>query len=48
MAHEQGDGLVALLTGAGFTDAREVAHLDHRFGRIAVVRASRSVDTVDS
>ncbi|WP_007023191.1 class I SAM-dependent methyltransferase [Saccharomonospora iraqiensis] len=48
VAHEQGDGLVALLTGAGFTDAREVAHLDHRFGRIAVVRATRPMDTMDS
>ncbi len=45
--HDPGDGLVALLTGAGFADAREVAHLDHRFGRIAVVRATRPDDTGD-
>jgi len=35
------DGIVALLTGAGFEDAREVGHLDHPFGRVAFVQATR-------
>ncbi len=48
VTRNHGDGLIALLAGAGFADAREVAHLDHRFGRIAVVRATRSMDTADS
>ncbi|WP_019819521.1 class I SAM-dependent methyltransferase [Saccharomonospora saliphila] len=40
-----GDSLVTLLTEAGFDAVREVEHLDHRFGRIAIVRATRPVDT---
>ncbi|MCH6158892.1 class I SAM-dependent methyltransferase [Streptomyces marispadix] len=40
-ARNQGDGIVALLAGAGFGDAREVAHADHRFGRITFVQATR-------
>ena len=35
-----GDGIVALLADAGFADAREVAHVDHRFGRITFVQAT--------
>ncbi|GAA6525361.1 class I SAM-dependent methyltransferase [Intrasporangium sp. DVR] len=37
-----GSGIVSLLAAAGFEDAREVAHLDHRFGPITFVRASRA------
>lgn len=36
-----GDGIVDLLTDAGFTDAREVDHIDHRFGPITIVQATR-------
>jgi ubiquinone/menaquinone biosynthesis C-methylase UbiE len=35
------DGIVALLAKAGFGDAREVEHVDHRFGRVTVVQATR-------
>lgn len=38
--HGQAD-LVRLLTDAGFTDAREVEHVEHRFGPIAFVQATR-------
>ncbi|QKW32838.1 class I SAM-dependent methyltransferase [Actinomadura sp. NAK00032] len=38
-AHD--DGIIALLADAGFADAREVAHTDHRFGRVAFVQATR-------
>ncbi|GAA1880267.1 class I SAM-dependent methyltransferase [Actinomadura bangladeshensis] len=34
-------GIAALLTEAGFGDAREVGHADHRFGRITFVQATR-------
>jgi ubiquinone/menaquinone biosynthesis C-methylase UbiE len=34
------DGIVALLLEAGFGDAREVDHVDHRFGRVSFVRAT--------
>jgi len=34
-------GIVDLLADAGFTDAREVDHLDHRFGRVSFVQATR-------
>lgn len=34
-------GIAALLAEAGFGDAREVAHADHRFGRITFVQATR-------
>jgi ubiquinone/menaquinone biosynthesis C-methylase UbiE len=40
-ARSHGDGVVALLAAAGFGDAKEVAHADHRFGRITFVRATR-------
>jgi ubiquinone/menaquinone biosynthesis C-methylase UbiE len=35
-------GLVQLLADAGFTDAREVEHLDHRYGPITFVQATRA------
>lgn len=35
------DGIVALLAEAGFKDVREVAHVDHRFGRVSFVQATR-------
>ena len=35
------NGIVTLLTDAGFTDAREIAHIDHRFGPITIVQATR-------
>jgi SAM-dependent methyltransferase len=41
MARNHGDGIVALLAEAGFGDAREVAHADHRFGRITFIQATR-------
>ena len=34
-------GIVALLIDAGFGIAREVEHVDHRFGRVTVVQATR-------
>jgi SAM-dependent methyltransferase len=37
-----GNAVVGLLTDAGFVDAREVHHVDHRFGRVAFVQAIRS------
>jgi SAM-dependent methyltransferase len=39
--HDHGAGIPALLAEAGFVDAREVDHVDHRFGRVAVVQATR-------
>lgn len=36
-----GNGVVTLLVAAGFGDAREVAHADHRLGRITFVQATR-------
>ncbi|MFI0448856.1 class I SAM-dependent methyltransferase [Actinomadura sp. 6N118] len=41
VARNHGDGIVALLAQAGFSDAREVAHTDHRFGRVTFVQATR-------
>ncbi len=35
------NGLVTLLRDAGFADAREIEHLDHRFGRVTFVQATR-------
>jgi ubiquinone/menaquinone biosynthesis C-methylase UbiE len=40
VARNLGDGIVSLLVGAGFRDAHEVEHLDHRFGRITFVQAT--------
>jgi SAM-dependent methyltransferase len=36
-----GDAVAALLAEGGFAEAREVGHVDHRFGRIAFVQAIR-------
>lgn len=41
VARNLGDGIVTLLNEAGFRDAREVEHVDHRIGRIAFVQAIR-------
>jgi ubiquinone/menaquinone biosynthesis C-methylase UbiE len=41
VARNLDDGIVALLAGAGFSDAREVEHVDHRFGRVTFVQATR-------
>jgi len=41
VARSLGDGIVALLVAAGFPDAREVEHVDHRFGRVTFVQATR-------
>jgi SAM-dependent methyltransferase len=41
VARNLGDGIVALLAGAGFDDVREVEHVDHRFGRVTFVQATR-------
>ncbi|MFL6056823.1 MAG: class I SAM-dependent methyltransferase [Actinoallomurus sp.] len=41
VARNHGDGIVALLAEAGFGDAREVAHADHRFGWVTFVQATR-------
>ncbi len=41
LASNAGNGIVTLLADAGFTDAREVEHVDHRFGRVAIVQATR-------
>jgi len=35
------NGIVTLLSGAGFTDAREIDHIEHRFGPITIVQATR-------
>lgn len=35
------DGIVALLADNGFGDAREIEHVDHRLGRVALVQATR-------
>jgi len=41
VARNLGDGIVALLADAGFADAREVGHVDHRFGPVTFVQATR-------
>lgn len=41
LARNLGDGIVGLLSEAGFRDAREVDHVDHRFGRMTFVQATR-------
>ncbi|MGH3351105.1 MAG: class I SAM-dependent methyltransferase [Nocardioides sp.] len=35
------NAIVSLLTDAGFADAREVDHIEHRFGPITIVQATR-------
>lgn len=42
MARAVDNDLVTLLADAGFADAAEIAHTDHRIGRIAVVQATRA------
>lgn len=42
VARNLDNGIVALLADAGFDDAREVEHVDHRFGRVTIVRATRT------
>ena len=41
VARNLADGIVALLVEAGFADAHEVEHVDHRFGRVTIVQATR-------
>lgn len=41
MSRDHGDGVIALLTEAGFDDAREGAHAVRRFGRVTFVQATR-------
>jgi len=41
VARNLGDGIVALLVAAGFDGAREVEHVDHKFGRVTFVQATR-------
>ncbi len=41
VARNLGDGIVALLAEAGFADAREIEHVEHRFGRLTFVQATR-------
>lgn len=36
-----GDGILTLLTGAGFSEVREVEHVEHRLGRVSFVQATR-------
>jgi len=40
LARNLGDGIVALLAEAGFGDAHEVEHVDHRLGRVTFVQAT--------
>jgi len=41
VARNRDNGIVALLAGAGFGDAGEVEHLEHTFGPITFVQATR-------
>jgi ubiquinone/menaquinone biosynthesis C-methylase UbiE len=41
VARNLDDGIVALFAQAGFTEPREVDHVDHRFGRVTFVQAIR-------
>lgn len=41
VARDIGDRIVALLVEAGFRDAREVEHVDHRFGPVTFVQGTR-------
>jgi SAM-dependent methyltransferase len=41
VVRNQGDGIITLLAEAGFDDAREVAHVDHKLGRVTFVQATR-------
>ena len=42
IARNQGTGIIDLFTDAGFTDVREVYHVDHRLGRMTFVQATRA------
>lgn len=42
VARNHGNGIVTLLDGAGFADAREVAHAELRLGRVTFVQATRA------
>lgn len=42
VARNHGNGIVTLLTDAGFGDAQEVAHADLSFGRVTFVQATRA------
>ena len=42
VAKDFGTGIVTLLAEAGFADVREVDHVDHRFGRVTFIRATRA------
>lgn len=44
VARNLGNGIVALLADAGFDDAREVGHIDHRFGRVTLVQAMKDLE----
>jgi SAM-dependent methyltransferase len=44
VARDDGDSIVVLLAGAGFGDAGEVEHVDHRFGRVSFVQATRGAE----
>lgn len=41
VARNLDNGIVTLLADAGFNDVREVDHIEHRFGRITIVQATR-------
>jgi len=41
VARNLDNAIVTLLAGAGFGDAREVGHVDHRVGRVTFVQATR-------
>lgn len=41
VASNLSNGIVTLLADAGLADAREVDHVDHRFGRVTFVQATR-------
>ena len=41
LARNLGDGIVALLVEAGFGDARELEHADHKIGPVTFVQATR-------
>lgn len=40
-ARNRDNAIVKLLTDAGFADAREIDHVEHRFGPITIVQATR-------
>ena len=44
-ARDLGDGIVALLADAGFSEPREVERVDHRFGPISVAQGTRPGST---